>query len=148
MLQTDANRRLQHKYNFFTPWLEAYDKKERFIICVKMKCKCDTVSRQNLAFSSSLVTLTLNILTCIMRVILSLMILNIFDRFLYKWWLNGPYTNFHILIRLLTLMCDLDLCHKALNFARYTPPHNGKHVCQFILKTLNACRMFAPGKYF
>jgi hypothetical protein len=47
---------------------------------------------------------------------------------------------------LLTPMCDLDC--KDLDFAPYPPPHNGKHLCQVISKSVYACRNFAPDKCF
>jgi hypothetical protein len=45
-------------------------------------------------------------------------------------------------------MCDLDLGCRDLNFVRDTPPHNGEHLCQVILKSLYACGSFAPDKRF
>jgi hypothetical protein len=43
-------------------------------------------------------------------------------------------------------MCDLD--RRDLYFIRNTLPYNGEHLCQVILKSLNACRSFAPDKRF
>jgi hypothetical protein len=45
-------------------------------------------------------------------------------------------------------MCDLDLGYKDLNYSRNTPSYNGEHLCQIILKSVYACRMFAPDKRF
>jgi hypothetical protein len=46
-------------------------------------------------------------------------------------------------------MFDFDLGCKGLNFVRNTAPHNGEHwMCQVILKSLIACRSFAPNKRF
>jgi hypothetical protein len=52
----------------------------------------------------------------------------------------------HIFIWTLTPMWDLG--HRDQNFACHTRPHNGEHLCQVILKSLYACRSFAPDKHF
>jgi hypothetical protein len=44
------------------------------------------------------------------------------------------------LIWSLTPLCDL------LNFACATPPHKSEQLCQVILKSLYACKSFAPDK--
>ena len=48
----------------------------------------------------------------------------------------------------LTPKCDLDLCRRDLNFSRDTPPYCGEHLCQVILKSLYACRSYAPDTGF
>jgi hypothetical protein len=57
-------------------------------------------------------------------------------------------SHFHIFIWNLTYMCNLDLCHRDLNFAHDTLPYNGEYLCQVMLKSLYACRGFAPEKRF
>jgi hypothetical protein len=64
------------------------------------------------------------------------------------WWLYGPNTHFHIFIWTLTPMCDLDHGRRDLYFACGIPTHSGEHLCQIILKSLYACRSFAPDKLF
>ena len=51
-------------------------------------------------------------------------------------------------IRVLTPVFDLDLGRRNLNLQGDTPSYNSEHFCQVILKSLYACRSFAPDTRF